>query len=314
MAKKLIWVLFISFFICIFVYKSERFGKSEDIVKSDNETCSAKAGQRGPGQKVVAFTFFSGPTFDGRNRNYFRGIASNLELIQGIYGPGWTMRLYYQVQKDSQSLQKLQELARQHPHLDLCDIQHNPMMGNMSSIYPLIWRFLPVLDPQVDVYLSRDLDSNITQRESEAVQEFLRSGEDFHIMRDHPHQAVEILGGMWGAKLQNPSTRANFVAAFAQMANQSKSFRAPRNEYMHDQTILRSYVWPWAKKIALVHDSYHCQAARYKAAKRIRPFPTRRDMLGNFVGSPASLNETLACVEANHCPLACRKRPEWLFC
>ena len=42
-------------------------------------------------------------------------------------------------------------------------------------IYPLIWRFLPVLDPMVDVTLVRDLDSRITTREVIAVKQFLSS-------------------------------------------------------------------------------------------------------------------------------------------
>ena len=46
---------------------------------------------------------------------------------------------------------------------------------SVQSLYPLLWRFLPVLDANVDVLLSRDLDSIITHREVAAVQEFLNS-------------------------------------------------------------------------------------------------------------------------------------------
>ena len=42
-----------------------------------------------------------------------------------------------------------------------------------SSIYPLVWRFLPVLDPTVDIVLSRDLDSTLSEREWNAFDEFL---------------------------------------------------------------------------------------------------------------------------------------------
>lgn len=43
-------------------------------------------------------------------------------------------------------------------------------------MYPLIWRFLPSLDPQVDLFFVRDLDSQISQREVDAVNEFMISG------------------------------------------------------------------------------------------------------------------------------------------
>ena len=38
-----------------------------------------------------------------------------------------------------------------------------------------MWRFLPGMDPQVDSLFVRDLDSDISKREQEAVQEFSRS-------------------------------------------------------------------------------------------------------------------------------------------
>ena len=48
-----------------------------------------------------------------------------------------------------------------------------------------VWRFFPTLDPQVDIFLSRDLDSAITVREVEAVEEWLESEKMLHVMRDH---------------------------------------------------------------------------------------------------------------------------------
>ena len=50
-----------------------------------------------------------------------------------------------------------------------------PKFGNATKLYPLIWRFLPAIDPQVDLFFSRDLDSRISLREVEAVTEFLNS-------------------------------------------------------------------------------------------------------------------------------------------
>ena len=31
--------------------------------------------------------------------------------------------------------------------------------ADMSEVFPMNWRFLPTVDPQVDIMLSRDLDS-----------------------------------------------------------------------------------------------------------------------------------------------------------
>ena len=36
---------------------------------------------------------------------------------------------------------------------------------NNSSLFPMLWRYLPALDYQVETFLSRDIDSNLNVRE-----------------------------------------------------------------------------------------------------------------------------------------------------
>ena len=46
------------------------------------------------------------------------------------------------------------------------------------------------------------------------------------------------------------------------------------------KTNLCRYVWPWAKKMAFIHDSYTCKKFSYT-----HPFPTKRKLgVGNYVG------------------------------
>ena len=78
-----------------------------------------------------------------------------------------------------------------------------PDLGDLSSLFGMLWRFLPVLDPSVDLMVSRDLDSRLTTREQAAVQEWIDSGLAFHVMRDNPEHGTEILGGMWGARMDS---------------------------------------------------------------------------------------------------------------
>ena len=72
----------------------------------------------------------------------------------------------------------------------------------MKSLYDY-GRYLPLLDPSVDVMVSRDLDSRPTTREQAAVEEWLNTGLAFHVMRDNPQHGTEILGGMWGARMDS---------------------------------------------------------------------------------------------------------------
>jgi hypothetical protein len=65
---------------------------------------------------------------------------------------------------------------------------------------PMMWRFEPIDDPEVEIIMSRDTDTRFTQREKLAVNEWLSTNKTFHIMRDHPHHNFCILGGMFGTK------------------------------------------------------------------------------------------------------------------
>ena len=60
-----------------------------------------------------------------------------------------------------------------------------------------------MVDPSVSVMVSRDLDSRLTGREAAAVTQWLTDPQQlpFHVMRDNPQHGTEILGGMWGARM-----------------------------------------------------------------------------------------------------------------
>ena len=102
--------------------------------------------------------------------------------------------------------------------LHLCPVHNIPHIGDVSRVMGMTWRFLPLADPSVDIMVSRDLDSRcflpdklpannklfisrFTSREEAAVAEWLSSSLPFHTMRDHPDHQVEIMGGMWGARM-----------------------------------------------------------------------------------------------------------------
>ena len=84
---------------------------------------------------------------------------------------------------------------------DLCNVKKLPVLDDVREIFPMIWRFFPMLDLQVDILMSRDLDSLINERESAAVKDWIKSPYALHVMRDHPLHKKEILGGLFGIKL-----------------------------------------------------------------------------------------------------------------
>ena len=135
---------------------------------------------------------------------------------------------------------------------NLCDVDNIPRFGNLSNIFPMNWRFLTTLDPQVDVALSHDLDSPAIQRAMDAVNEFLNSSKLVHVMRDNPYHNVPILGGMWGIKL-TPDMRLNMEQAFTEIID-SDIFYKSRDLSGPDQDLLGKFIWPWAKNFFMGHD------------------------------------------------------------
>ena len=137
----------------------------------------------------------------------------------------------------------------------LCELAGNPVR-DASEIFAMNWRFLPPLDPQVSVFLCRDLDSRISAREVAAVTEWLQSGRALHSMRDHPYHNIPLLGAAWGARMTGQEVRGNWVRSWQDILKDPLS-RAGREKKGPDQAVLARWVWrPWGSKLAMEHDSY----------------------------------------------------------
>ena len=66
------------------------------------------------------------------------------------------MRLYFDAYEDQNVLVHICALACHDSNLDLCNVRKLPStpMLDASKVYPMNWRFFPVLDPQVNPGLS----------------------------------------------------------------------------------------------------------------------------------------------------------------
>ncbi|KAB7501823.1 hypothetical protein Anas_12790 [Armadillidium nasatum] len=129
------------------------------------------------------------------------------ELMQNIsvFYPSWRVRVY----ASSPDISFLQSIMKNWTFVNFCDIDNLPPPIYSVRFYPVtMWRFASLGDDQVDVMLSRDLDSEILKREYDAVSEWLNStNKSLHIMRDHQLHCVTMLGGTWGIRVTKPSER-----------------------------------------------------------------------------------------------------------
>ena len=195
-------------------------------------------------KKIIGFSLW------GDNPIYTQGAIRNAELALEHY-PEWICRYYIANCVPKYILNSLEN----YNNTEIVKMGD----GDWTSMF---WRFYPASEPDVDVLISRDTDSRLNSREALAVNEWLSSDKDFHIMRDHPQHATEILGGMWGV-------RGNILSNMKQMI---ESY-VKGDFWQVDQNFLREHVWKVIKNSYISHDEYFEK----------KPFPSSRKP-GFFVG------------------------------
>ena len=139
-------------------------------------------------------------------------------------------------------------------------------MGYASGMF---WRFMVASDSTVDRYVIRDVDSRLNARDRLAVEEWIESKYDIHILRDHVNHCIVMNGGMWGG----------VKGALPQMRELVEKWRK-RDAYMADLRFLETDVWPLIEQRQYAHDSYCCD--KYV---NTHPFPTKRYLTYQHVGT-----------------------------
>lgn len=205
-------------------------------------------------KKIISFSLW------GNNPKYTIGAIRNAELTPTIY-PSWISRFYCGKSVPTEIIEKLKSF----PDSEVIEMDED---GNWEGMF---WRFYACEDS--DVMISRDTDSRLSFREKSAVDEWLESNKNFHIMRDHPYHTTEILGGMWGCRngiLKN-------IKKLIEDYNKGDFWQV-------DQNFLREKIYPLVVNQSIIHDSY------LKYNTESKKFPTER-INKEFVGDVFDEND-----------------------
>jgi hypothetical protein len=209
-------------------------------------------------KQLIAYSLY------GNQERYTIGAIKNAILATRHF-KGYTLRFY----TGASVPESIKQTLRLFPHVQLVD-EYGPEDHTAK-----LWRFQALADQDFDVVLSRDADARLTHRERIAHEEFLASGLDFHIMKDHPTgHNYQISAGMFAARTW--AIPSDLTAPEAQ------------NYYTQDQDWLAAYIWPLIKDSALIHDESY-QTPTEGHSKR-RPFP---------IGKKATLHHIGAALEAD---------------
>lgn len=195
--------------------------------------------------KVIAFSLW------GDNTRYTLGALQNASLAKMVY-PGWVCRFYV-----GQSTPRIiVDMLKEFDNVEIVEMEED---GNWTGMF---WRFLAASDPNIEVLIVRDCDSRLWFREKEAVDEWLVSDKDFHIMRDNHQHGVPILGGMWGVRHKLLYNIEEMIKDYSK-----------GDFWQVDQNFLREVIFPIVSDQAFIHDEFFGG----------NPYPTPRDE-NHFVG------------------------------
>ena len=179
-------------------------------------------------KKIISFSLY------GWERKYTVGMLCNVELAKIIY-PDWICRIYYGDSVDKYFIDEL----KKHENVELFRKIEKP---NKSS---MMWRFLPIDEPDVEVMISRDADSRLSWREKKCVDIFLESDKLLHSIRDEVNHD-KIMGGMWGIKKNNRIKIKNLIQKWE-----------GGDGYGSDQNFVREIIEPKFVDSYIVHCSKH---------------------------------------------------------
>ena len=184
--------------------------------------------------KVVSFSLW------GNESRYTIGSLKNADLAKEFYPD---FECWFYIHKPSVPQNIIDELAKR----DNVKIFFKD--GDINTTKPMMWRFEPITNPEVEVMLSRDTDTRILPREKLAVDEWLQSDKLLHSMRDHPHHNFKIQAGMWGIKQNN---LCNWIELMANFSQNNKSYNR-----FDDQNFLTNYIYPIYSNTLFVHATFN---------------------------------------------------------
>ena len=210
--------------------------------------------------KIISFALW------GSEPAYWEGAIQNIERAANLY-PEWQVVIFI----DKHSIEKANEVIKGLMNIIFNSKANVYVLDQPPSYIGMFWRFLPIFWQNVDAVIIRDCDSLITNREVDAVKDWLESKKAIHVMRDHPGHTEFIMGGMFGV------IPYKTWFAFKPIRNIIMENRRGNIEgvYQMDQWFLSRYVYPLFVNDCCIHDAFFEDKA----------FPTKR-VDNEYIGMP----------------------------
>lgn len=142
--------------------------------------------------KVISFALFKACE-EWEFNYYLRGLYWNARMARLVY-PGWKVCVYVAEDVYAHNYKLLTDLGY-HFGLSFTVMKAGPLCEMM------LWRMLPIWSKECTHFITRDLDSILTQREANFVAQWLFAGHTCCGINDNPaHRGTDLMGGLSGFK------------------------------------------------------------------------------------------------------------------
>ena len=121
-------------------------------------------------KKIISFSLY------GADKRYTENAIINCEKLPIIY-PGWIIRIYYDKTVPVDIIKKLKSFQ---------DIELVDMSDNNKYLNKMLWRFLVILDKDIEIFIVRDIDSHISKREKKCSRRMDIFRENFSRVKRSP--------------------------------------------------------------------------------------------------------------------------------
>jgi len=217
-------------------------------------------------RKVISFCVW------GKSPIYNYGLYENALLLPKVF-PDWIMVVYFTKTADLEVIRELVKMKKvECIPVDFPDNSRNTML-----------RFVAAFDPDNDVVIFRDADSRLLKRDFDAVNAWLKTGKELHIIRDHPFNGIRnrIQAGMWGVRNQF-LMEENIILKFYKYFSDTKN-----SKWTIDQKYLGKFIYPLLNKNnSLIHSNF------FKGEDWAQPFPQTDDERKDYYFIGATVNNT----------------------
>jgi len=230
-------------------------------------------------KKVISFCIW------GFCKIYTYSLFENALLIPQIF-PDWEMVVYHTKNTDYNVINELKKI----PYIECVECDFPNHYRNTML------RFIAGFNPNYDYVIFRDCDARLNQRDYACVNEWIESGKDVHIIRDHPMNGLnyKMCAGMWGVK-------KGFFQEFNIQPKFADFFSHLKNDYWTlDERFLYFYIYPLLNEDNSVIHTSCTKMEDWSQDFPKNAEPREKGHVGDTIGSTPIASKHFKIITINH--------------